>query len=62
MRSLVKTVASWFSDDSEAGVTAIEYALVAALIALSIVVGVTATGSKLKAVFAAVSSTISPSS
>ena len=59
MRSLVRTVVSWFSDDSEAGVTAIEYALLAALIALVIVGSVTTVGTNLKAVFTRVSTSIS---
>jgi pilus assembly protein Flp/PilA len=41
MRNLAKGVAGWFLGDSESGVTAIEYGLVAALIAVSIIAAVT---------------------
>ena len=44
MRSLVRAGISWLSVGSERGVTAIEYGLIAALIAIAIIVGVTAVG------------------
>ncbi len=43
---------------SEDGVTAIEYGLIAALIALAIIVAVTAVGTGLSAVFSSVSTSI----
>ncbi len=51
MRNLAKVVAGWLSLDSESGVTAIEYGLIAALIALSIIAGVTLTGTHLAGIF-----------
>lgn len=44
----------WFKLESEDGVTAIEYGLLATLVALAIVVGATALGGALNAMFAAV--------
>jgi len=44
----------------ESGATAIEYCLIATLIAVAIIVGATALGSKLNAVFEGVSSQLSP--
>jgi len=44
----------------ESGATAIEYGLIATLIAVAIIVGATALGSKLNAVFEGVSSQLSP--
>jgi pilus assembly protein Flp/PilA len=43
----------------EAGVTAIEYGLIAALIACVIIAGVTAVGTDLNALFTAIASTLS---
>jgi pilus assembly protein Flp/PilA len=51
MRNLAKGVAGWFLGDSESGVTAIEYGLVAALIAVSIIAAVTLTGTHLAGIF-----------
>ena len=51
MQNLAKDMAVWLSLDSERGVTAIEYGLVAALIALGIIAGVTLTGTHLSAIF-----------
>jgi pilus assembly protein Flp/PilA len=51
LHNLAKDLAVWFSLDSESGVTAIEYGLVAALIALGIIAGVTLTGTQLAAIF-----------
>jgi len=51
MRNLSKTVSRWFSVDSESGVTAIEYGLIAALIAVAIIVAVTAVGTNLSGLF-----------
>jgi pilus assembly protein Flp/PilA len=49
----MKTLLSRFAHD-ESGVTAIEYGLIAALIAVVIIVAVTTVGTDLKAVFNAV--------
>ena len=51
MLTLSKKVAHWFKIDSEQGVTAIEYGLIAALVALAIIVGATALGANLNALF-----------
>lgn len=51
MRRVAKNVGAWFSIDSEFGVTAIEYGLIAALIALAIIVGVTLVGTNLEFLF-----------
>ncbi|MDU6495163.1 Flp family type IVb pilin, partial [Bradyrhizobium sp.] len=47
MRKFATKVAGWLSIDSESGVTAIEYGLLAALIAVVIIVGVTLIGTNL---------------
>jgi pilus assembly protein Flp/PilA len=47
LHNLAKDLAVWFSLDSESGVTAIEYGLVAALIALGIIAG----GTQLAGIF-----------
>jgi len=51
MRRISKTVAGWLSIESEAGVTAIEYGLIASLVALAIIVGVTLLGVNLGGLF-----------
>ncbi|WGJ16402.1 Flp family type IVb pilin [Methylocapsa sp. D3K7] len=51
MRKLSKTVSNWFSLDSENGVTAIEYGLIASLIALAIIAAVTLVGTNLAGLF-----------
>ncbi len=51
MRNLARTVAGWFSLTSERGVTAIEYGLIASLIAVVIVVAVALVGTNLSAIF-----------
>jgi pilus assembly protein Flp/PilA len=49
--NLAKDLAAWLMIDSESGVTAIEYGLVAALIAIGIIAGVTLTGTHLAGIF-----------
>jgi pilus assembly protein Flp/PilA len=49
--SLSKDVAVWLSLHSEHGVTAIEYGLIAGLIAIGIIAGVTLTGTSLASIF-----------
>jgi pilus assembly protein Flp/PilA len=53
MRSLIKRFVA-----NESGATAIEYGLIAALIAVVIIVGVTAVGTNLSATFTSVSTTL----
>jgi pilus assembly protein Flp/PilA len=52
MRQFSRTVASWFSLTSERGVTAIEYGLIASLIAVVIIAGLTLIGTNLQSIFA----------
>jgi pilus assembly protein Flp/PilA len=52
MRQFARTVAGWFSLTSERGVTAIEYGLIAALIAVVIIAGLTLIGTNLQSIFA----------
>lgn len=58
MRRISRVIADWFSLTSERGVTAIEYGLIAALIAVVIVGGITLIGTNLQAVFAYVAGKI----
>jgi len=51
MRNLAKTIGHLLHVDSEKGVTAIEYGLLATLIALAIIVAVTAVGTALNTTF-----------
>ena len=51
MGSLIKKMSSWFSLNSESGVTAIEYGLIASLIAVAIIVAVTLVGTNLSGLF-----------
>ncbi|WP_088344665.1 MULTISPECIES: Flp family type IVb pilin [Rhodomicrobium] len=48
---MAKPVARWLKVDSERGVTAIEYGILAALITLAIIVSVTLLGTNLSATF-----------
>ena len=51
MRQLSKSIARWMSIDSESGVTAIEYGLIASLVAIAIIVGITLVGTNLNGLF-----------
>jgi pilus assembly protein Flp/PilA len=51
MRDLVRGFFAWFGAESESGVTAIEYGLLASLIALAIIVGATLLGTNLSGLF-----------
>jgi pilus assembly protein Flp/PilA len=51
MRRLSKSVANWLTIESERGVTAIEYGLIASLIALAIIVALTLLGGNLAGLF-----------
>jgi len=62
MRQISKTVAGWLAIESERGVTAIEYGLIAALIALAIIVGITLVGTNLNALFNYIGGKVAPPS
>lgn len=62
MRRLSKSVANWLSVESERGVTAIEYGLIASLIALAIIAGVTLLGVNLGATFNFLAGKVAPPS
>jgi pilus assembly protein Flp/PilA len=51
IHDVIRTFAGWFWVDSERAATAIQYGLVASLIALAIIVGATAVGVNLNALF-----------
>lgn len=51
MKRVSKQVAKWLAIDSEEGVTAIEYGLIASLVALAIIIGATALGVNLNGLF-----------
>ena len=51
MRKISKKVAGWLSVDTEQGVTAIEYGLIASLVAVAIIVGITLVGTNLNGLF-----------
>ena len=55
---LSRTAAVWLRVDSRRGVSAIEYGLLAALIALVIIAGITTLGTKLNSVFTNVSTSV----
>jgi pilus assembly protein Flp/PilA len=50
----VRSVARWLKLNDEQGVTAIEYGLIAALIALAIIVGVGLVGTNLSGLFSSI--------
>ncbi len=58
MRRLFSRLMSYNPIRSEAGVTAIEYGLIAALIAVAIIVAVTAVGTNLSTLFTTVSTKV----
>ncbi len=58
MRKLALKIARYLSLDSEKGVTAIEYGLLASLIAVVIIVSVTSVGTALKGVFTAIAAAL----
>ena len=51
MRQISTKLARWFDIESERGVTAIEYGLIASLVALAVIVGATALGVNLNGLF-----------
>lgn len=60
MRNFAKRVADWFSVESEAGVTAIEYGLIASLIAVVIITAVALIGTNLTAIFNFIAGKLTP--
>ncbi|MEY3900280.1 MAG: Flp family type IVb pilin [Betaproteobacteria bacterium] len=58
MKKLVQASKKFWKDES--GVTAIEYGLIAALIALGIIAGATALGGKLSTLFTNIGNTLIP--
>jgi len=60
MRNVIERIAAQFGVHSESGVTAIEYGLLAALIAVAIVTSVTLVGTKLVTVFGKISTALTP--
>lgn len=58
MSDLTKRISGALSLDSESGVTAIEYGLIAALIAVVIIVAVTSVGTAVSGVFTAIAAAI----
>lgn len=60
MLTLYGYVAHWLKLNDERGVTAIEYGLIAALIALAIITGVTLLGTNLGALFNNIAGQIAP--
>jgi len=62
MRRLCRKVAGLASVESEAGVTAIEYGLIASLVALAIIVGVTLLGVNLGGLFSYIGGKVAPPS
>jgi pilus assembly protein Flp/PilA len=55
---LSRSAAAWLNVKSTRGVSAIEYGLLAALIALVIIAGITTLGTKLNSLFTSVSTSI----
>lgn len=51
MRNFVHRAAKWLAIDSEEGVTALEYGLIAALVAVAIIAGVSLLGTNLGNLF-----------
>lgn len=50
-KTIARTVANWLSIRSEKGVTAVEYGLIAGLVAVAIIVGITLLGTNLNTLF-----------
>ncbi|UTD25552.1 Flp family type IVb pilin [Bradyrhizobium sp. WD16] len=60
MRRLASKVAGYLSIESERGVTAIEYGLIASLIAVAIIVAVALVGTNLAAIFNYIAGKLTP--
>jgi pilus assembly protein Flp/PilA len=59
-RHISARLANWLSIESERGVTAIEYGLIASLVALAIIVGATALGVNLNSLFTYIGGKVAP--
>jgi pilus assembly protein Flp/PilA len=59
-RGLTRNAARWANVDSESGVTAIEYGLIAALVGVAIVAAATALGTQLSTLFTTIKTDITP--
>lgn len=51
MHNFARSLARMLSVESEKGVTAIEYGLIASLVAIAIIIGITAVGTNLNGLF-----------
>jgi pilus assembly protein Flp/PilA len=60
MRKFSQSIARYLSVESEKGVTAIEYGLIASLIAVVIIVAVAAVGTQLTAIFNLIATKLTP--
>lgn len=60
MRAFSKKIARYFSVESESGVTAIEYGLLASLVALGIIVGAGLLGGNLNDLFNYIGGQVAP--
>jgi pilus assembly protein Flp/PilA len=60
MRRISRNVAGWLAIESERGVTAIEYGLIASLVALAIIIGLTLVGVNLGAMFTYIGGKVAP--
>lgn len=60
MRQVSRAVATLLSVKSESGVTAIEYGLIASLVALAIIVGLTLLGVNLGGLFSYIGGKVAP--
>lgn len=60
MKKVANALARWFKVDSEQGVTAVEYGLIAALVSLAIIVGITLVGTNLNALFNFIGGKVAP--
>ena len=57
-RAIARRIARWSNVDSESGVTALEYGMIAALIAVVIITAVTTLGTKLSGTFTTISTSM----
>lgn len=60
MRAFATKIARYFSVESESGVTAIEYGLLASLVALGIIIGAGILGGDLNSLFNYIGGQVSP--
>jgi pilus assembly protein Flp/PilA len=60
MHSVSKNIARILHVESEKGVTAIEYGLIASLVAIAIIIGITLVGTNLNALFSYIGGKVAP--